>query len=488
MMAMKNVRNLWRKSFHQSYLVVFLCVGVIVGMIVGIVFRVNYFASPVFIVVVMLGFLYGYIRPKYVFSIIMIVVGMILAFTRISAELTGENYIRQFYGAEILVTGVVSGDPETDLSGTKIKLVSLEFGEEGVGSAGSLFVTLRENREIERDDVVVLTGKLSEGFGTYAGYMYKPEVVSIRRAEPKNFIVSIRDFFAERIASLIPETQASLGLSYLLGMETGLTEDLSENLRVVGLTHVVVASGSHLSILVEVARKIFGRLSRFAGLMFSVLFVLFFMAMVGFTPSILRAGVMSILMLMAWYVGRKFEAWRILLIVAAVTLMFNPMFLIDLGWLLSFASLYGIMILMPRWVKFFYGEKKPGIIGETILSTVAATVMTLPITLYYFGTVSLISVAANLLILPTLSFVMLLVFLTGVFAGVPLIEVAVSWLATRALDFHILVVEFFGGMRSFLVEIPAGDARVFLIYIMVLVPIIVGLIRRKMVKLREVSY
>ncbi len=477
-----------RFFMHQSYLVVFLCVGIVVGMIFGIIFRVNYFASPIWIVVVLLLFLWGYFRPQYIFMIIIVVAGMILAFFRIATELSGENYIRQFYGQTVLITGTIKGDPETDEKGTKIKLVDLKFGEEKISTSGSIYITLRENKDLKRDDNLVISGRLDAGFGIYAGYMYKPEVVEIWRAEPGNLIVKIRDWFAVRICSVLPEPLEYFGLSYLLGLETSLPEDLSESLRVVGLTHVVVASGSHLSILVEVARRFFGRVSRFAGLLFSVLFVVFFMVMVGFTPSILRAGIMSILMILAWYVGRKFEAWRILLIVAAITLMFNPMFLIDLGWLLSFASLFGIMVLMPKWVEFFYGGKKPGLIGETILSTVTATLMTLPITLYYFGAVSLISVMANLLILPTLSFVMGLVFLVGVFAGLPVVEAIVRFLATKMLDFHIFVVEFFGGMKSFLVEIPAYEPQVFLIYIFVTVPVLVGLLLQKMLKLREVKY
>ena len=69
------------------------------------------------------------------------------------------------------------------------------------------------------------------------------------------------------------------------------------------------------------------------------------------------------------------------------------------------------MILGPKITKYFYGEKKPGFIGETVITTLSATLMTLPITLYYYGTISLISVVANLLILPTLSYAMGLVFL-----------------------------------------------------------------------------
>ena len=249
--------------------------------------------------------------------------------------------------------------------------------------------------------------------------------------------ISTRDWFSERIQSEVPELESKLGLSYLLGMKSGLPKELAENLRAVGLTHIVVASGAHLAILVEVAKKLFGKISRFSAVLFSVLFILFFMAMVGWTPSILRAGVMSILTLLAWYVGRKMAPWRIILITAAGTLLINPDFIVNLGWLLSFASFIGIMVLGPRLTQFFYGEKKPGMIASTVLATISATLMTLPITLFYFGQISLVNVFANLLILPTLPYAMGLVFFTGVLAGVPVFSDFVEFFTTKLLDFHI---------------------------------------------------
>lgn len=150
--------------------------------------------------------------------------------------------------------------------------------------------------------------------------------------------------------------------------------------------------------------------------------------------------------------------------VMAFTLILNPTFIFNVAWLLSFASYSGIMMLGPGLSKFFYGDKKPGFIASVVLTTIAATLMTLPITLYFFGQVSIISVVANLLILPTLSYAMGLVFLTGVFSGVPGISVAVSFLATKLLDFHILVVEFFGSMEQFLIKIEPYSPWVFIIY------------------------
>lgn len=471
---MKKRRELWLRKIHQSWFVVWLCVGVVGGTVLGLVFRVNYLASPVF--VMMSGFLIMIcmVRPLFVFGVLAVLAGFFLSFVRVSQELVGEKYIRNFYDISVIVTGTVDGDPETDEKSTNIKLNNLKFGG-GCGfegecfeTRGSIYVSLNKNEDLARGDSLSLKGKMTEGFGTYAGYMYKPRIMWWARPEPGDIAVVSRNWFAERIKRLVPEPEVKLGLSYLLGMKSGLPEDLEENLRVVGLTHIVVASGAHLAILVGVARKVFGRISRFAGLLFSVLFVVFFMAMVGWTPSIMRAGVMAILTLVGWYVGRKIHPLRMILMVAAGTLLFNPNFVINLGWLLSFASYAGIMLLLPELTKIFYGEKKPGFVATTVLMTVSATLMTLPVVLFYYGQVSLISVVANLLILPTLSFAMGLVFLTGVLVNIPLINVVVAWCATKVLDFHIMVVEFFGEMKQFLVRIEPYQPWVFLFYAVIL--------------------
>ena len=421
------------KSLHQSYIVMGVAIGVIFGMVVGLALRVNYFGSWWWMVGVVVILVVSYLKPKMTWILLAVVAGMVLAFFRVAMELEGQEYVRGLVGSEVMVQGTVTGDPEADDGAIKLKLSGLEFDGESV--RGSIYVTARAGPEVRRSDIVVLVGKMLDGFGTYAGYMYQPKIVKVMHPEPGDVVLAIRDWFAIRVQEAVPEREAKLGLSYLMGMKTGLDDALSESLRMVGLTHIVVASGAHLAILVEVAKKLFGRLSRAFGLLMSVIFVVFFMAMVGWTPSIMRAGVMTILTLICWYVGRKIAPWRLILMVAAGTLMYEPMFLMNLGWQLSFASFAGIMMLGPGLTKFFYGVRKPGLIGSTILTTLAATVMTLPITLYHYGVVSLISVVANLLILPTLSCAMGLVFLAGLVGPVPGLGGAAGFIAMRMLDF-----------------------------------------------------
>ena len=475
------------REYHQSFLVVALAAGVIFGAIVGMMLRIRFFVSPGWMALVLVVICLAYLRPKLWLIVMIFLMGIVLMFFRMSGGFQDEQYIKSFYGQEILVTGVVEMDPETGDEGTKLRINNLEFGEnKKYRKAGVIYVSLKKNEEIARGDTLTLKGKLTEGFGIYVGYMYKPMIEEWQRQVPGDLVLNIRDAFAERIKRLIPEPEVKLGLSYLLGMKSGLPENLSENLRTIGLMHIVVASGAHLGILVGIVRKLFGGLSRFVELVFSMLFVVLFMMMVGWTPSITRAGVMVILSLVAWFHGRKIASWRMILMVAAATLLINPMFLVDLGWLFSFASFTGIMVLSPMIKEFLYGKKKPGFIAELITTTIGATIMTLPITLYYYGVVSWISLVANMLILPTLSWAMGLVFLTGVVAGIPGIENVVAFLVRQLLALHIGIVEFLGNKREFVVIVPQYQWGVFLIYGLVVIAVIIRLIWQKMVKLREV--
>lgn len=291
-----------------------------------------------------------------------------------------------------------------------------------------------------------------------------------------------KSWLTERIRTKIPEEEANLGVAYLLGEKDGLSEQFKEYLQVAGLSHVVVASGAHLSIIVDFVRRIFGRVSRKTGLTFALIFVLIFMALIGWTPSILRAGIMTILTLSAWYNGHKFQPWRLILITAAITLLINPTFITNLGWQLSFASYAGIMLLGPSIISYFYGEKKPGFVGSMVIITISASLLVAPISLFYFGSLSLISIATNILILPTLSVVMGLVFATGIFAGTPFLGVAVGWLSKLLLDFHMFIIEFLGTKKYFLINISKGQVWVFLLYVFFLMPFLIGYMKRRKTK------
>lgn len=441
------------------------------------IFRFTLFVSWWWTVLALTLFIISLLKPKLLFTVIAFVAGLLLAFTRASSDLADERYIQQFYNQTVIISGTISGDLDIDEGNIKFRLADLQFGETNtITRRGVVFVSLKSNSSLERGDKISLKGKLLEGFGIYAGSLYRPTIIKWEKPNPGDLTLKIRNWFAKRITDIISNPEAGLGLSYLLGIKSDLSKELEENLRTSGLVHLVVTSGTHLAILVSLIRKTFGKISRFFGVLLSIIFILVFMCMTGFTPSITRAGVMTILALLAWYSGRRFSSWRIIIIVAAATLLYDPSNLINLGWQLSFASYGGVTIIGPKLNTFFYGKKKPGFIGSKILTSISAMLTTLPIVLFYYGQISLLSIITNLLITPTLAYVMGLTFLSGIVANIPFLKEASSFLAGKALGAHIVIIEWFGKMKEFLVEIPKENPATFLLYIPIIVLVLISLV------------
>ena len=159
-------------------------------------------------------------------------------------------------GKQITLNGRVKEDPV--LNDKKLLVLQCD----GIVVAdrrlpGSVWMTVIASPDIKRGDEVVVMGELSEGFGTFAGVMYRAKITTITRPFPGDIGREVRDWFADAVRTAIPEPQASLGIGYLTGQKSALPSDLSEALQIAGLSHIVVASGYNLTILVRLARRIF---------------------------------------------------------------------------------------------------------------------------------------------------------------------------------------------------------------------------------------
>lgn len=361
-------------------------------------------------------------------------------------------------------------------------------GEDGEWTKldGVIYVRLSTTAELERSDRIILRGKISDGFGTFVGSMYRPKLLEQQKPNPPDLFVQLKNWFSRATHKFISSPAAELGLGYLMGMKTGLPADLVTTLQIVGMTHVVVASGAHLGILTNMAKRLFGKFSKFAGTFAALLMIVFFVMLVGFTPSMTRAGLVASLSLLVGYVGRKFSPLRLISLVAALTLLITPINLLNLGWQLSFASFFGILLLAPRIQKLLYGGKKVPWLAGMLITSVATSLVCAPILIYNFGSISFLSLVANLVILPTLPYAMLLVFLTGIASFWPMLAQALGKMAELVLNLHIDLVNFLSEKTMFVLTIEAEEPRIFLLYlpiIMFLVIVAIVQLKRKIGKM-----
>ncbi len=378
---------------------------------------------------------------------------------------------------EVVISGTIMKDAGETASGVSYTLTDLHFEKPAeLELAGQLYITFSRapptEEPIQRSDYLRLSGQLRAGFGNFVGSISQPTILQVMRPEPGDWFLNLRNQFAKQIRTFIPAPESGLELGYLLGMKAEVDPEIEETLRIVGLTHIVVASGTHLGIIVGFCRKLFGKFSRLASLIFATFCTLVFVGITGLTPSMLRAAFVSELMLIAWYFGRDAPAWRVLLLAAAFTLVVDPQNLVNLAWQLSFGSFAGLMLLSPIITRFFYGDKTPGFIGTSLITSISTMLCCAPILLYSFGSISLLSFVANPLILPTIPIVMLAGCLTGLFGlcNVAFLATLAGGVADAILKYHLAVVGFLSEQVSFIIQLPKNNSWVFLLW---LIPLII---------------
>lgn len=435
-----------KKKIHPSWLIALLCAGIFIGVYLAQYTKSAIFSSVIILVIALAFVVIGFWR-KYVYMIPIIVIGGILfGLWRGLIIQTSLAEFTPLYGKLITLEGYIKDDADTGTAGQiVIRLDNIVIN--GKSMSGVLWIST-DNVDVKRGDKLILHGQLREGFGNFAGVVYRATIDEIIRPEPGDIARVVRDWFADGVRQALPEPESSLGLGYLLGQRRALPADLALALQIAGLTHVVVASGYNLTILVRLARRLFVKVSKYLSALSAVLMIVSFMAITGISPSMSRAGLVSVLSLVAWYYGRKFHPIILLLVAVAVTVIINPSYAWgDLGWQLSFAAFAGVMIIAPLAQCYLFGEKKPGFVGQVLGETVSAQLATAPIIILAFGQFSNVAIISNLLILPLVPLAMFLTFVAGLGGLVlPGLATIIGAPATWLLHYMVSVAEYLASL------------------------------------------
>ena len=434
------------RKLHVSWLIAIGCFAVFVGVFFAQYIRC-YFLSSIFCLIIAFIFISISLWRKYIYLIpFLIIGGALLGFWRGSVLQIELNQFKPLYGKTISIDGSVKDDVDNGASGQLIvRLDNLNMKNKSL--PGVLWITVSD-AAIKRGDKLSVSGKLVEGFGNFSGVIYRASIDKIIYPQPGDIARIVRDWFADAVRISIPDPESSLGIGFLVGQRRALPADLALALQVAGLTHVVVASGYNLTILVRLARRLFVKISKYLSALSASAMIIVFMAITGMSPSMSRAGLVSGLSLAAWYYGRKFHPVVLLSLAVALTVAINPSYAWgDLGWQLSFAAFAGVMILAPLASRYLFGNKKPSMIGQILIETVSAQIVTAPILIAGFSQLSNVALVSNLLVLPLVPIAMLLTFIAGI-GGLllPTIATIIGAPATWLLNYMVSVTEYLASL------------------------------------------
>lgn len=244
----------------------------------------------------------------------------------------------------------------------------------------------------------------------------------------KNKIISIRFKLIENITNKILKNikeYPGLFLGILIGKKDYIDENIEEEFRKSGISHVLAVSGAHVACIISIVVFILNKVSEHYKLKKFILgiIILLFFFIVGNSPSILRTIIMSILVIISKLIYRKSNVYNNLGLSGIITLIINPYYITDLGFLLSYLATFGILLfdkdlenLLNRPKdKNLYQKLKTYILNTSILS-ISANLCIIPIIAYNSNAICLSFIITNLFISP---FVFILEFLGILFIFLP---------------------------------------------------------------------
>lgn len=268
--------------------------------------------------------------------------------------------------------------------------------------------------------------KQPEEARNYKGYNYKQylktkkiigtvelEKVKILKSSNGSFIHNIQKYIRDTINGTLTDEEGNLLLAILLGDKDKLSEDIQESFKTSNLSHMLAVSGAHVSYIIlgltyVLQNSIIGKKNE---KIVCIIFLLFFMAITNFTPSVTRACIMAVLTLFSGIIYRKSDVYTNISVAALITLIFNPYNLLDLGFQLSYGGTIGIIIFIKRIQEKKSNSKVINYIKQMALVSIYANIIIIPIMMYHFNTVSFTFIISNIMASPILGIIVITGFL-----------------------------------------------------------------------------
>ncbi len=272
-----------------------------------------------------------------------------------------------------------------------------------------------------------------------------------------DLIYPLRKLISKNFTTYIGGKEASFLKGILIGDRSEIPFELKESFINAGVMHILAVSGLHVGMITAIIFVLlsFFRFSRKICIIGTSLILVFYIFLTGHPPSVVRASVMAIIILMSFLLERKVDVFNSLAVAAIILLFIDAKQLFEPGFQLSFIAVIAIVALYPKIHSVLYLApevlQKSSIIkffsGLAAVSF-AAAIGTIPFTSYYFGKISIIGFAANLIIVPMTGIILALGIITSIFAFISNWAADIFAQTTKAsAGFLLYFVSYFGNLK-----------------------------------------
>jgi len=277
-----------------------------------------------------------------------------------------------------------------------------------------------------------------------------------------------REYLVKVVDQILPYPQSALLSGIILGSQERLPFYLKNELKSTSTIHIVVVSGQNLTILAGFIMSLAFLIGRKKAGIFTFLLIFFYSLLTGFQVPVIRAAIMVTFTFLALMVGKERTGWWVLLLTAGLMLLYNPHWLFNISFQLSFLATFGVVVVAPILLESL--QKVPQILRQDLAVTLAAQALVLPVIVYNFHQLSLVGVLANIFVLWTIPLVMVAGFLS---LGVGLVSTFLGQLVGLVpavlLTYFIYIVDLFAKLPGAGLEIGETSVIFWLGYYLLIV-------------------
>ncbi len=468
-------------------------IGCIVGIIIGL--YLNSIALFILLFILLICFL----NKKYILYALTFLICFCFFYGYILVLENNANKIYKDYGeCNVKIQGTIISNPiEKEYKTTyEIKVTKIENLEKEIKTSKNFNVlcnikrqkddevSLKYGDEIELECIYELPNQSrNEGGFDYRKYLKAKNILGIvnisksdaKLLEKSNILISIhslKNYLIKNIKNILNNDSASLCIGLLLGDKTLISEDIQNNFRQSSLSHILAISGAHVSYIllgITALLNILKLHKRWSKILI-IIFLLFFLLLIEFTPSVARAVIMVILTLICQILFKKPDTMLNLAISSFIILLVNPYYLLDVGFELSFGGTLSLILFMKRY-KVKPKNKILNYIKQTILVSISANIIIIPIMMYYFNTISATFIISNVLATPILALALILglIFIIFLLICRP-IAILISYLLNIILQALIIITKITSKIPFSQILLPTPKLwQIILYYLIILI-------------------
>ena len=422
--------------------------------LIGIIIEVYLDISiPLIIILIFITLLCLFITKykRYFTLCIIISISIIISIIRAShLENRYETLYKNNIDREIKITGIIISDiKETDYKfSITIKVLSVNGNFKYKNSKLNINIKKDKENKLEKlsfGNEIILDGVFNEGETkrNYKGFNYKEylrsqeiygfveveninsfKVIKKNKVNIVSYLVNkLSKKIKENLQKLLPEDVSGLMIGILIGDVSDISDEVTKNFKECNLSHMLAVSGSHISYLILGLNLVLNK--NFLGIkkckIITIGVIIIFMMITNMTPSVVRAGICSIIFILASILYRKQDSYTSIAVALLYTLIENPFSIYNIGMQLSYAGTISIIIFYQEIQKRIGIKKDKNLIKiiknyvvDSIFLTISANILIIPITIYNFNTISLNFVLANVLASPLMAITTIIGLFTSI--------------------------------------------------------------------------